>query len=126
RGSTVILSTHDMSVAEDLCDYIFMIFKGRKVLDGTLDSIQQQYGDDTLRVTAEGGAAAVQGLPGVNQVRDLGHVQELRMAPGCDPQEVLRVLVARTRVTSFTVSKPSLEDIFIRIAGKEAAEAQHA
>jgi ABC-2 type transport system ATP-binding protein len=126
RGSTVILSTHDMSVAEDLCDYIFMIFKGRKVLDGTLDSIQQQYGDDTLRIAADGGAAAVHGLPGVAQVRDLGHVQELRMAPGCDPQAVLRALMARTRVTSFSVSKPSLEDIFIRIAGKEAAEAQNA
>ena len=122
RGSTVILSTHDMGVAESLCDYIFMIFKGRKVLDGTLDSIQRQYGNDTLRITAEGGAAAMQGLPGVAQVRDLGHVQELRMTLGCDPQEVLRALIGRTRVTGFEVSKPSLEDIFIRIAGNGQRE----
>ncbi len=126
RGSTVVLSTHDMSVAESLCDYIFMIFKGRKVLDGTLDSIQRQYGNDTLRITAEGGAAAVQGLPGVAQVRDLGHLQELRMKLGCDPQEVLRALIGRTRVTGFEVSRPSLEDIFIRIAGNGAAEVQSA
>ena len=39
-GTTVVFSTHDMSVAERLCDRIFMIFKGRKVLDGTLDEIQ--------------------------------------------------------------------------------------
>jgi ABC-2 type transport system ATP-binding protein len=38
-GSTVIFSTHDMNVAEKMCDYIFMIFKGRKVLDGTLEGI---------------------------------------------------------------------------------------
>src|SRR5689334_6826615 len=50
NGSTVILSTHDMSVAETLCDHIFMIFRGRKVLDGSLDSIQSQYGNDTIRV----------------------------------------------------------------------------
>lgn len=126
RGSTVILSTHDMNVAESLCDYIFMIFKGRKVLDGTLEAIQQQYGNDTIRVSADGGAAVMDGLPNVEKIRDLGQVQELRMAMGCDPQAVLHALVARTRISSFAVSKPSLEDIFIRIAGHEAAEAQNA
>jgi ABC-2 type transport system ATP-binding protein len=118
-GATVILSTHDMSVAESMCDSILMIYRGRKVLDGTLDSIQRQYGNDTIRVSAEGGC---DDLPGVEKVRDLGQVQELRMARGCDPQEVLRALVARTRVTSFAVTKPSLHDIFVRIAGREAAE----
>jgi ABC-2 type transport system ATP-binding protein len=126
RGSTVILSTHDMNVAESLCDYIFMIFKGKKVLDGTLESIQQQYGNDTIRVEAEGGAAVMEGLPNVEKVRDLGHVQELRMAMGCDPQAVLHAVAARARIRSFAVSKPSLQDIFIRIAGSDAlAEAHH-
>ena len=44
RGATVIFSTHDMGVAEELCDFIFMIYKGRKVLDGTLSAIQDEYG----------------------------------------------------------------------------------
>jgi ABC-2 type transport system ATP-binding protein len=123
-GATVILSTHDMSVAERMCDYILMIFRGKKVLDGTLASIQGQYGSDTIRVSAEGGAAACHGLPGVEKVRDFGQVQELRMARGCDPQEVLRALVARTRLTGYAVVKPSLHDIFVRIAGPAAEEAQ--
>jgi len=127
RGSTVILSTHDMNVAESLCDCIFMIFKGKKVLDGSLESIQQQYGNDTIRVEAEAGAPAMEGLPNVEKVRDLGQVQELRMALGCDTQQVLHALMSRTRIRSFAVSKPSLQDIFIRIAGSEAAaEAQNA
>jgi ABC-2 type transport system ATP-binding protein len=119
RGATVILSTHDMGVAESMCDSILMIYRGRKVLDGSLDSIQRQYGNDTIRVSAAGGC---DDLPGVEKVRDLGQVQELRMARGCDPQEVLKALVARTRVTSFAVTQPSLHDIFVRIAGQEAAE----
>ena len=126
RGATVILSTHDMNVAESMCDYIFMIFRGRKVLDGTLSAIQEQYGSDTIRVTAEGGAAVLEGLPAVDKIRDLGQMQELRMARGCDPQEVLRALVERTRITSFSVTRPSLQDIFVRIAGQGAVEAQHA
>ena len=126
RGVTVILSTHDMHLAESLCDYILMIFRGRKVLDGTLSSIQDQYGEDTIRVTAEGGASAVQSLPGVEQVRDLGQVQELRLVRGADPQSALRALVAQARVTSFSLVKPSLHDIFMRIAGPAAEEANHA
>jgi ABC-2 type transport system ATP-binding protein len=126
NGVTVILSTHDMSVAESMCDYIFMIFRGRKVLDGTLESIQDRYGNDTIRVAADGGLQSVQDLPGVEKIRDLGHLQELRMARGCDPQQVLQTLVSRTRVSSFAIAKPSLHDIFVRIAGPEAAEARHA
>jgi ABC-2 type transport system ATP-binding protein len=60
----------------------------------------------------------------VERIRDLGQVQELRMARGCDPQQVLRTLIDRTRVTSFSIMKPSLHDIFVRIAGPEAAEEQ--
>jgi ABC-2 type transport system ATP-binding protein len=121
-GCTVILSTHDMSVAESLCDSIFMIFRGRKVLDGTLASIQANYGSDTIQVAVEGGAGALGGLPGIDQVRDLGQIQELHMAPGCDPQQVLHVLAARAAITTFAVVKPSLHDIFVRIAGPQPEE----
>jgi ABC-2 type transport system ATP-binding protein len=126
RGVTVILSTHDMHLAESMCDYILMIFRGRKVLDGTLSSIQDQYGEDTIRVTTAGGLAALERLPGVEQVRDLGQVQELRLTRGADPQDVLRALVAGARVTSFSLVKPSLHDIFVRIAGAAAVEESHA
>ncbi|HEX3880832.1 MAG TPA: ATP-binding cassette domain-containing protein, partial [Bryobacteraceae bacterium] len=117
---------HDMRTAETLCDSILMIFQGRKVLDGTLREIQDLYGNDTIRVSAAGGAALMRGLPGIEAVRDLGQVQELRLARGFDSQEVLRILVARTRVESFTIARPSLDDIFVRIAGREIARAQHA
>jgi ABC-2 type transport system ATP-binding protein len=122
RGTTVILSTHDMHVAETLCDYIFMIFRGKKVLDGTLGSIQDRYGSDTIRVEAGGGLASVQDLPGVEAIRDLGRVQDLRMSPGCDSQQVLRTVLSRTSVNSFSVVRPSLHDIFVRIAGPAASE----
>src|SRR5207253_394722 len=39
-GISVIFSTHDMAVAEKMCDFIFMISRGKKVLDGTLEGIK--------------------------------------------------------------------------------------
>jgi ABC-2 type transport system ATP-binding protein len=126
KGTTVIFSTHDMSMAERMCDFIFMIFKGRKVLNGTLASIQDEYGDDTLRVSCEGGAAALKNVKGIDKVNDFGQVQDVRLVKGADPQEVLAAIMARTAVKRFEVTKPSLHDIFVRIAGPEAREAENA
>ncbi len=118
-GTTVIFSTHDMTMAETMCDFIFMIYRGNKVLDGTLASIQQSFGEDTIRVSTTGGAELLRSLPGVELVRDLGQSQELRHA---DPQALLRELASRTTVRHFEVCKPSLHDIFIRIAKPDLQE----
>jgi ABC-2 type transport system ATP-binding protein len=115
RGTTVVFSTHDMATAEKMCDRIFMIFRGRKVLDGTLEDIQSQYGLDTVRVRSAGGSAALAGLPGVESINDYGQLQEVRLAG--DPQAFLHRLAARTAVYHFEVTRPSLHDIFVRIAG---------
>ncbi len=121
RGMTIVFSTHDMATAENMCDRIFMIFRGRKVLDGTLDEIQATYGLDTIRVRTSDGAASVVGLPGVDAVSDYGNVQEVRIA--IDPQEFLRMLVSRTTVYQFEIVRPSLHDIFVRIARPDTQEA---
>jgi ABC-2 type transport system ATP-binding protein len=116
-GATVIFSTHDMDIAERMCDTIFMIYRGRKVLDGTLAAIQSQYGCDTLRVRMGDGADAIQGLPGVLRVNDYGRYTELRIEPQADTQAILRELLVRGRVEHFEMARPSLHDIFVRIAG---------
>ena len=118
RGTTIVFSTHDMSTAERLCDRIFMIFRGKKVLDGTLAEIQEQYGADTIRVRTDGGRAALDGMAGVDKVVDQGNLQEVRVTG--DPQAFLRALVARTTVQQFEVTRPSLHDIFVRIAQPQA------
>jgi ABC-2 type transport system ATP-binding protein len=114
EGRTIIFSTHNMAVAEQLCDSIFMIYKGKKVLDGTLDSIQDIYGFDTLRVSVEG--ADYDGIAGVEKVTDFGRYQELRLSRGTDSQQILRQLLDRGAVRRFEQTRPTLHDIFVRIA----------
>jgi len=115
-GSTVIFSTHDMAVAEKMCDFIFMIYKGQKVLDGTLRSIQDVYGQDTIRLQTEMGSEALKGVAGSDKVNDFGQVQEVRLLPDTDPQSILKQVLEKTRVDRFEMSAPTLEEIFIRIA----------
>lgn len=125
-GTTVIFSTHDMSVAERMCDSICMIFRGGKVLDGTLGEIQSRYGQDTLRVCLEDGQYDPSSLPGVEKVTDFGRLQELRISQSADSQQILEGLMRHGRVSHFEVMNPSLHDIFVRIAGPEAQEVVHA
>ena len=125
KGTTIIFSTHDMSMAEKMCDYIFMIYQGKKVLDGTLTDIQGQYGNDTLQIQSEMGISALEGIAGIEKVNDFGKLQEVRVSSGSDPQQILIELLKKTRISRFEITKPSLNDIFIRIASPERKEAHH-
>jgi ABC-2 type transport system ATP-binding protein len=118
-GTTIVFSTHDMGVADRLCDRILMIFKGRKVLDGTLEQIQSTYGTDTIRIETDGGVEVLDGLAEIEEINDHGNLQEVKW--GGDPQVLLEYLVARTRVTRFEIARPSLHDIFVRIAAPPPA-----
>jgi ABC-2 type transport system ATP-binding protein len=112
-GTTVVLSTHDMNVAERLCDRIFMIFRGHKVLDGTMTDIHARFGQDTIRVRTTGGLAALSTVDGVESIVDAGNYQDVRVSG--DPQAFLRTLAATTDVRHFELMTPSLHDIFLRI-----------
>jgi ABC-2 type transport system ATP-binding protein len=126
EGTTVIFSTHDMAVAEKMCDAVFMIYRGQKVLDGTLQSVLESHGADTIRVRLGGPAPRFDGLPGVQAVTDFGQLQELRMSAGADPQGVLAALLERAPVHHFEVTRPSLHDIFVRIARPNGEAASYA
>jgi ABC-2 type transport system ATP-binding protein len=90
-----------------------------------LDSIQQTYGSDTVRVRLEeNGAISWDGLPGVSRVMNFGRTQELRLERGADSQLVLAALMARGTVRHFELSHPSLHDIFVRIAAPAEQDAK--
>ncbi|MFN9851393.1 MAG: ABC transporter ATP-binding protein [Planctomycetota bacterium] len=117
EGTTVLLSTHDMDVAEEMCDRIFMIYKGNKVLDGTIDQIQAQYGEPVLRVRLAGNVAPDRSrLPGVESITDGAAYTEIRMRSLEDRPGILQALMEQGEVEHFETAKPRLHDIFVRIA----------
>jgi ABC-2 type transport system ATP-binding protein len=121
-GTTIVFSTHDMLAAERLCDRIFMIFKGQKVLDGTLDEIQANYGHDTVRVKVAGGRATLAKIAEIEAINDFGNHQDVRLKGDASPQAFLRNLIQATEVQHFELTKPSLHDIFVRIAQPTAED----
>ena len=116
RGTTVVLSTHDMAMAEELCDSILMIFEGRKVLDGSLAEIRSQHPENRIRVRLAGDARLPADLQGVSAVHDVNGFQVLDLVDRCDPQVILRQLASSTGLEHFEVMRPTLHDIFVKIA----------
>jgi len=126
QGTTVLLSTHDMDVAEQMCDRIFMIYKGKKVLDGTLQEIQADYGEPILRikmaqaVTPNFQHASFSQL--IDGVTANGPYYDIRLKSNEGRYAVLKQLVEQGDIEHFETAKPTLHDIFVRIARPSAAE----
>jgi ABC-2 type transport system ATP-binding protein len=116
QGTTVIFSTHDMTMAEQLCDRVCMIFQGNKVLDGSLEQITTQYGDSRLRVRLNESSPIPEFLPGVLEQVAHGRSTDLLLAKDASRRQVLESLMAAGEVEHFETVKPSLHDIFVSIA----------
>ena len=127
RGTTIVFSTHDMEMAERMCDTIFMIFNGKKVLDGTLRSIQSMYPANEVRVRVEHfpadggvnefGESPIPELSGISNVTFDGRFHRFRLDDPNRIQQVLCQLSNVRTISHFEVVKPSLHDIFVQIAG---------
>ena len=115
RGTTVIFSTHDMSVAEQICDAVIMIFRGDKVLDGSLQSIRQQFGTDTINVRFDRPTMLDRSFAGVESFEP-AHEFKLRLPPNGDLRQLLSHLMHQGTIERFERSTPTLQDIFVRLA----------
>ncbi len=115
-GRTVLFSTHQMELAEKICDNIILIHKGRKLLDGPLSSIKAGAGHGIL-LDYDGDGSFLRTLPGVARINDGGKQAEIFLTEGSDPQALLEAVVGRLRIRRFDLAEPSLHEIFVRAVG---------
>jgi ABC-2 type transport system ATP-binding protein len=113
EGKTVILSTHQMNQVEELCDRVLMINHGREVLYGNLQEIKAGFKKHTVLVDVEG---PIGNLKGVTEQKPGKGLIELVLSPETPPQNILDQLKGRT-INHFEIRKPSLNEIFLQIAG---------
>jgi len=120
-GKTILLSTHRMDQVERLCQSICLINHGHAVLEGDLSQIKARYGRCHVQIKYDGDARFLQEPRLVQSFNDYGNYVEVRLAPGADSQELLKLASANARLDKFEVMEPSLEEIFIDVVGKSNA-----
>ena len=121
-GSTVVLSTHDMDVAERMCDALLLIHKGKKVLDGTWAEVRQRHGRLTVRARLVDRPIDITRLPDVERAMDLGAETAITLSSGGDPQEILAALQQQGPVARFDLGESSLREIFLELVGETRME----
>lgn len=119
RGATVLISTHRMEDAEELCGSIALIHRGRVIRSGPLDRIKKEEGRDELTAHYEGDPLAAQSIPGVTLLNDEDHCLRLRIENGASVPGIIRDLSQRMDILSINRREPSLTDIFFSLVQRE-------
>jgi ABC-2 type transport system ATP-binding protein len=120
-GKTILFSTHRMDQVEKLCDSICLINRGVPVLQGGLQEVKSRFGTNHIQIQYDGDGSFLENNPLVKSSNNYGNYVELQMAPGADPQQLLRMAMERARVSRFEMMEPSLEEIFKEVVGKTDA-----
>jgi ABC-2 type transport system ATP-binding protein len=113
RGTAVVLSTHQLDLAEDLCDRVVIIDDGRVVLDGSLEELRGR-GPRRLRVEGPKDSGWVRDLSGVRVVTAEDGRVVLELEEKADTQDVLRAAMGEGAVTFFGLERPRLSELFRR------------
>ncbi|HEY1016513.1 MAG TPA: ATP-binding cassette domain-containing protein [Herpetosiphonaceae bacterium] len=115
-GRAVLMCTHQMHLVEEMCDRLVMFNRGEIVLNGSLKEVKRRFAPNAVVVEGQGEFA---GVAGVSSVEPSGTAWQLNLDEGATPQSVLHALAARPELTieRFEVAAPSLDDIFVRVAG---------
>ncbi|MBL8116129.1 MAG: ATP-binding cassette domain-containing protein [Anaerolineae bacterium] len=119
RGGTIVMSTHQMSQVEEMCDRLLMISKGKQKLYGSVTDIRQQYALHAIIVEGQGDWSKLPGVARIESISNGRNADLLHLQPDVTPDKVLAAIAAsqEMRIERFELAVPSLNDIFIRVEG---------
>lgn len=123
KGSSIIFSTHRMESVEELCDYIALIDKSNKILDGKLEDIKQEFKNNQFEI----GLLCDDKTALLNEIKPHFNLEDYEDAPfnadlrmlatlknGESSTDLIRFLNNKAEITHFTEIIPSANDIFIK------------
>ncbi len=118
HGAAILLSSHRMNLVEELCDRIFLIDRGRRVLYGNLAEIKEAHGEHAVRLRFVGDAAPLADMPEVSDLR-LGEGRaEFTLRRHASPDAFVRSLPDSFELVALSIDRPPLHDIFVHaVAG---------
>ncbi len=115
NGATIIFSTHRMEQVEEICDHIVLVNKGKKILDGTVKDIKQDFKENLFSIGVDQ-MPSLNGNAPYEEAGKKGQTQIVRIKDGSRPNDVLQYLLKEgAAIHSFNEILPSLNDIFIKL-----------
>jgi ABC-2 type transport system ATP-binding protein len=130
-GITVLLTTHYLEEADQLAHKLAIVDRGRVVAEGTPDSLKGELSGDAIQVDLAQAVeeprvrAALTGLPALKEIAVEGAVVRARADKGGTvvPGMITSLEAAGARVASVRVTRPSLDDVYLRHTGRTFSQA---
>ena len=113
-GSTIIFSTHRMEQVEEICDHIVLVNQGKKILDGTVHNIKQEFKENIFNIRLSDVPANISS-PSFDVVRQNGNSLTVKIHAGSRSNDVLQYFLQYATIEGFNEILPSLNDIFINL-----------
>jgi ABC-2 type transport system ATP-binding protein len=124
NGSTIIFSTHRMEQVEEICDHIVLVNQGKKILDGTVKQVKNDFKQNLYRI----GVNALPEHLATPIFEIIEHTADellIRLLNGTTTNDVLQYFINQSvHIHSFQEKLPSLNDIFIRLVEDSASARQ--
>lgn len=113
NGVTIIFSTHVMESAEKLCNEIFLINKGQKVLYDKLSKIKEDFGSKNVVINFEGEDSFLERSNQIKKYNSYGNSVEIQLIENADTQQLLKDAMRNNKIKKFEIVEPSLHEIFV-------------
>ena len=114
-GTTIIFSTHRMEQVEELCQRIVFVNKGKKILDGDLSQIKNDFKEHIFNIGFDGPLPQFESQTSTIY-RQKDQIVTVKIGNNATPSDVLKEYLAyNTHITSFNEVLPTLNEIFIRL-----------
>ena len=124
KGATIIFSTHRMEQVEEICDHIVLMNLGKKILDGTVSDIKQQFKENSFLIQTDN-EVAINANPIFTTVSNEKNKILVKINEGYQSNDVLKYLLQENvNIVSYNELLPSLNDIFIKLVENTHATAR--
>ena len=118
RGVAILYSTHQMDLAERLCDRIGLINDGKIVLDGPVEEVRSRYSGNTVLLESNGDLSFLSSAPGVRSLRIDGTRADIELEEGLGLNYLFGLIADRVPVSRIEPVRPSLNTIFLTVVGR--------
>ncbi len=128
-GTSIFLTTHYLDEADALCDRLAIIDAGQIVSEGTPSALKQQVAGDSISLGLDmhnGEITHIKDLlraqPFVREMRDAGDGVQLYVERGEEALPAVMRLLEDTPISTVTLARPTLDDVFLRLTGRSLRE----
>jgi len=124
KGATIIFSTHRMEQVEEICDHIVLMNLGKKILDGTVTDIKQQFKENSFLIQTDN-EVAISTNPIFSTISNEKNKILVKINEGYQSNDVLKYLLQENvNIVAYNELLPSLNDIFIKLVENTHATAR--